>query len=157
VFARVARGVSVSETRKEAAVAVAKALRLDPSTVCWSWVPDLHADAITIHAPWSRVVVARTVTGAYRFAEDWSQGRCPWLLDSVVAAYPIEAAPPLTLRRMRELPVENANLGAFVRWACSPGRVGWPAVPGTRILGAWSNFRDAVVIREGGLYSVRTR
>jgi hypothetical protein len=156
-FARLPEGLSVSETLQEAKNAVVSALRVDPTYVCWVHVPALRSEALVVHTPWSRVVVARTAGGAHRVAADWRQGRCSWLLDALHEQYPVEATPPLPLARLTELPTDDPTVASFVRWATQPGRVGWRALPDTQVIGSWRSYREAVVVRRGNLFSVRMR
>ena len=156
-FAPLPQAVSVSESMQSAANAVAAGLRINPQHVCWTRVPALAADALVIHAPWSRVVVARTVGDAHHFAREWRANRCGWLLDALHVAYPVEAVPPIPGARLDEVPTSGSTLTAFLRWATRPGRVGWRATPQSHVLGAWGTYRDAVVVRTGNLFSVRTR
>jgi hypothetical protein len=156
-FAPLPQAVSVSETQQIAANAVAARLRVNPQHVCWTRVPSLATTALVVHAPWSRVVVARTVGDAYHFAQEWRSNRCTWLLDALHVAYPVEAVPPLPLARLNEVPTSSSTLTAFLRWATRNGRVGWRALPHTEVIGSWRTYRDAVVVREGNKLSVRTR
>ena len=138
---------------------LANAIGVDPYYVRWELVPELKTEALVLYAPWSRIVVARTGIGAERFTRDFQTGHKSWILDSLVALYPIEQAPPLPPPRLLEEHFEDPALSGFVRWGIRAGaRASWPVTRNQRVIGSWANYRDAILLRhQGGRTSLRLR
>lgn len=137
---------------------VALALGVEPYFVRWEHVEALRASACVLHFPWSRVVVARSTSGVDRFVERYLDGECSWLMDSVEALYPIESTPLLPPPRLAELPV-FPELKGFRKWALSaPRNVGWPVSPTQVVVGSWTTFMDAILVRHAdGTCGIRER
>jgi hypothetical protein len=134
---------------EETAKNVARALKIDPYFVRWEQVAPLYNDeALVVHTPWARVVVARYASGADQFVSDYLTGHCLWLLDALEAAYPEEASPTLHPERLLEIPVMDPALRGFRKWALSASpRAAWQATPFTQVVGSWTTYRDGVLLR----------
>ena len=132
----------------ECSKAVARAVDIDPYFVRWQRAEPIGDDALVIHTPWARVVVARSVGGAERFVSEYRQGECLWLLDALEEAYPIEASPTLPPERLVEVPLADKALQGFRKWAIGAGdRFAWPATPFTKVIGSWTTYRDGLLLR----------
>ncbi len=133
----------------ETARNVARALKIDPYFVRWEQVEPLYNDeALVVHTPWARVVVARYASGAEQFISDYATGHCLWLLDALEAAYPLEVSPTLHPERLLEIPVPDSALRGFRKWALSASqRTAWQATPFTQVVGSWTTYRDGVLLR----------
>jgi len=133
---------------EETATKVARALKIDPYFVRWEHVPSLYDEALVVHTPWARVVVARYASGAENFVTDYLTGNSLWLLDALEAAYPQEVSPTLRPERLLEIPTADPALRGFRKWALSASpRVAWQATPFTQVVGSWTTYRDAVLLR----------
>jgi hypothetical protein len=125
----------------------------------WDTIPELRGHGLVLHTPWSRVVVARTSSGARAFARDFRAGKNTWLLDSLHETYPIEAIPFLRPARLLEVPISDKGLSGFLRWGIrAHRRTTWPVSRDLRVVGSWTSYRDAVLVRDReGRMSVRLR
>ena len=143
----------------DSAKAVASALKIDPYFVRWERVDPLHDDALVIHTPWARVVVARSVGGADRFVSDYLVGDSLWLFDALEEAYPVEASPTLRPERLLEIPLADGELRGFRKWAISASRqTAWPVTPFTEVVGSWTTYRKGLLLRHAdGRCVLRTR
>ncbi len=142
-----------------AAAKVASAVGLDPYYVRWEHVTPLKGEALVLSCPWSRVVVARSVSGTDRFIESYRAGQCEWLMESIESIYPHERTPFLYPERLLELPISDKKLAGFVRWGVKVrGRGAWPVTPKIGVIGSWSTYRDAVLVRRAvNRYALRER
>lgn len=138
---------------------VARALGIDPYYARWEPVADIKTQGLVLHLPWARVVVARSAMGAQTFIQGHASGKNTWLLDSLYTAYPIESTTPLHSERLLELPVSDKALAGFLRWAIrAKGRTAWPVSRDMRVVGSWTSYRDAILLRQrDGRASVRLR
>ena len=138
---------------------VARKIGIDPHYVRWDTVPELRGLGLVLHTPWSRIVVARTAIGAAAFARDFRAGKNTWILDALHEVYPIEAIPPLPPARLLELPVADKALSGFLRWGIRcQDRATWPATRDLRVVGSWTSYRDAILVRDRrGRASLRLR
>ena len=133
---------------EDAAQRIARAVGLDPHYVGWEYVTPIRGEGLVVSLPWARVVVARSVTGAEGFIADYKRGQCSWLLDSIEAMYPHERTPFLHPERLLELPISDKKLAGFMRWGVKVrGRGAWPVTREIGVIGSWSTYRDAVLVR----------
>ena len=138
---------------------LSRVIGIDPHYARWETIPELRGTALVLHLPWSRVVVARTATGAAAFGRDFKADKTTWLLDSLHTAYPVEGVPALPPSRLLEVPVTDRALSGFLRWGIRcHDRATWPVSRSLRVVGSWTSYRDAVLVRHrGGRMSVRLR
>ena len=144
---------------ERAAWETARAIGIDPFFARWEHVEEVKGQALVLHLPWSRVVVARTATGAAAFAADFRCGKNMWLLDSLHAVYPVEAVPMLPAARLLEFPITDKALSGFLRWGIrASGRATWPVSRDVRVVGSWTSYQDAILVRNRkGRTGVRLR
>ncbi len=128
---------------------LAKTLGVPETYLRWVPVPAIHADGLTLFAPWAHVVLARTQSDILRFLNRYGRGHALDLYDSVIDAYPVALSTPLPSIRLREQPL-TAELRGFVEWAeAAPVAASWPLTPNARVYGSWSSWTDAVYVDRG--------
>ena len=131
-----------------AASRVAWVLRRSTRQVRWrSDAPGGHA--LVVHAPWARVIVARTAGAASRWADAWqAEARGGDLLwQSLVALYPVEVTPWASPAELTDTPLPSKVRG-LLQWAVRAE--GWPVTPRFFVVGSWASWPDAVLVRETG-------
>jgi hypothetical protein len=128
---------------------VASALGIDPHYARWEKIEPVQGEGLVLYLPWARVVVARSASGAERFIQTYRTSTCPWLVDSIEAAYPHARTAALYPERLLEFSISDKKLAGFVRWGVKvQGKASWPVAPGIRVIGSWSTYRDAVLVRQ---------
>ena len=143
--------VPPSSTELAAAARVAHTLGRTTRQVRW------HHDApggraLVVHTPWSRVVVARTASGAQRWARGFQTGHphgtaLRAALEGVYSQVAADWGNELEVSQAR-LP---AKLRSFISWSFGSGqRHLWPLGVYHRarwgVIGAWSSWSDAVLL-----------
>lgn len=128
---------------------LARGLGVDPHYVRWIHVPSLRDEALVLHAPWARIVLARSPSGVYRFLDDYWRGRNTWIRDSLFQRYPIEAQEAIPARNLLDTPTNDLNLKGFIRWAVHRRpKAGWPVAKDLRVIGSWTAYRDAILVKQ---------
>ena len=127
---------------------VARIVQIPTNRVTWEQVPTVGR-ALVVHAPWARVVVARTPRQVQRFTEGYTQnrgvGRALW--DALVGQYPTVSVNWTDVRGLGETPLPDLELRRFIQWGLrSSATIAWPVCPDIHVLGAWATWPDAILL-----------
>lgn len=127
---------------------VARAIQIPTNRVVWEDVPTI-GNALVVHAPWARVVIARTHRQVQRFLQNYSSnrgvGRALW--DALVGQYPRISVNWTDVRGLGETPLPDLELRRFIQWALrSSETIAWPVCPEIHVLGAWATWPDAILL-----------
>ena len=132
-----------------ARAAVARSLQVPESRVQWDeHVPDIGW-GLVVHAPWARVLVARTASQALRFVEQYQETRGVGtaLLEALGAQYPHLVVDWTDNRGLAETPLPDQDLRRFISWAIPRmAQIAWPVVPKVQVLGAWATYPDSILL-----------
>ena len=130
---------------EQAAAYVAAVIGRSPRQVRWSNCPGGYG--LVVRTPWARVVVARTIGAAVRWADAWRIGGRggTWLVESLYATYPREITPWASASELGEEPL-TGRLRGFLTWALAGKQSVWALTPGLAVIGSWASWPDAVLV-----------